>query len=160
MATYSQWSCSGSTPLGDICGWKGINCANCGNVTQLKLNSLGLAGTIPSSLGNLENALIINFKENNLFGTLPSQLGYITSLVLLALESNQLEGSIPESIGNLKRLKYLFISRNKFTANIPTSLCTTKITHASIAGNSDSFCYPSCLANSLVLSGSVPSCGK
>ncbi|OWM85064.1 hypothetical protein CDL15_Pgr027851 [Punica granatum] len=126
------------------CTWAGVSCSGSGSrVRSLNLPSLGLSGTIPSSLSNLTSLENLNLFNNSFYGEIPSNLGNLSSLrtIILArnsvngtipgslslclnleqisFEDNQLSGSLPPELGNLRSLKILSISLNNLTGEIP-----------------------------------------
>ena len=60
-----------NTPITD---WEGISVSH-GRVTGLTANGKGLAGSIPSELGNLTDLTILNLSGNKLGGAIPAELG-------------------------------------------------------------------------------------
>ena len=88
-------------PLGK---WFGVFTNAQGHVNALFLLSNELSGTIPSSLGNLSNLVILDLRDNELSGTIPSSFGNLTKLEWLILAFNNLSGTIPSSFGNLSNL--------------------------------------------------------
>ncbi len=105
-------------PLGD---WHGVSTAG-GRVTHLLLHDNGLSGSIPSSLGRLENLEALYLSGNGLSGSIPSSLGDLANLEELYLQDNGLSGSIPSSLGGLENLIELYLWSNRLTGSIPTSL--------------------------------------
>ncbi len=119
-----------------------------GNLTHLRKielgGSTGLIGTIPKTIGNLENleSLIIsgkmtgaipreignlsNLKElvlhNNEFTKMPKEIGNLHSLEKLNISSNKLKGKIPKEIGQLDSLKSLVLSHNELSGEIPIEI--------------------------------------
>jgi Leucine-rich repeat (LRR) protein len=83
---------------------------------------LYIAGTLPSSIGNLEHLQQLYVDFNNLNGTLPDSLSKLTNLASLSLQSNHFEGSIPPSLGKLLKLKSLYLDHNRLTGSIPSTL--------------------------------------
>ncbi|KAL3511544.1 hypothetical protein ACH5RR_024261 [Cinchona calisaya] len=80
----------------DCCIWEGIFCDINGRVTNLKLPSRGLAGTISPSLANLSHLSELNLSGNLLTGPLPD--GFFMSLnklQIIDLSYNRLSGQLP-----------------------------------------------------------------
>jgi Leucine-rich repeat (LRR) protein len=158
---------------GSECTWYGVTCDSAqSNVVQLSMQSNGLNGSIPSSLGNLTKLQVLNLGGNYLSGTIPStlgnltqltslslygggyydvrftggippELGLLTNLFALDLSGNQLSGSIPSSLGNLTKLQTMNLSYNQLSGSIPGVLGNlTLLTSLNLAGNQ--------------LSGSIP----
>ena len=70
-------------------------CTTVGRVrlpTSVKGDSVGLAGALPPSLGELGPSLTSLNLPVNAITSLPTELGDLTSLEVLALEDNQLTG--------------------------------------------------------------------
>eukprot|EP00887_Chlorella_sp_A99_P007218 scaffold2.g7218.t1 len=64
----SAWL-NGTDPCGGAGGaaWKGVSCSG-GNVTELRLPSLGLAGLIPDQLSRLQSLQVLDLHNNSLTG--------------------------------------------------------------------------------------------
>ena len=78
--------------------WYGVFTNANGRVTDLDLDTNGLTGSIPSSLGSLTNLAWLDLSNNQLTGSIPSSLGSLTNLTHLWLNGNQLTGSIPAAL--------------------------------------------------------------
>jgi hypothetical protein len=87
------------------------------------LNSKGIKGNIPSSLGDLDLS-VLDLSNNFLNGSIPSSLGHLSEISIINLNNNHLSGSIPTSLGELSFLKSLDLSSNRLTGEIPSSLGT------------------------------------
>jgi len=85
-----------------------------------------LKGSIPSSMGMLENIQEIDLWSNDLTGTLPSTIGQLGDLKFLSLDQNQLQGSLPLQIGNMTSLEDLTLAGNSFEGIIPTDISRLK----------------------------------
>ena len=93
-----------------VASWNGV-VSRLGRVQQLYLPYNNLTGPIPSSLGNLQTAIYIEFSSNQITGVIPSSFGNLQSLLQLDMSSNQLTGNIPTELGNLSNLSVLGIWR-------------------------------------------------
>ncbi|WOK95896.1 putative leucine-rich repeat receptor-like protein kinase [Canna indica] len=114
-----SWGSSGD-PCDDK--WEGIKCIN-SRVTELKLFSMGLKGTMSDDIGNLSELERIDFSSNpHLEGSLPPSIGKLRKLKALILIGCKFTGSIPDEIGNLLQLQILSLNANHFTGSIPPSL--------------------------------------
>ena len=125
--------------------WHGVTTNENGRVTKLELGGNGLAGTLPSELGNLtalktlylgNNRLSGAFPETvtklvaldylsagrNEFTSLPNDLSGMTNLRILSFEGNKLADEIPTGLGSLGRLTNLNLSINRLTGSIPDDL--------------------------------------
>jgi Leucine-rich repeat (LRR) protein len=71
-----------------------------------------LTGTIPSSVGEVSNLVILQLYMNRLSGELPTQIGNLKHLETRF--NNELEGEIPSSLYQVGTLKTLLLSSNKF----------------------------------------------
>ncbi|KAK3430973.1 hypothetical protein EUGRSUZ_E02192, partial [Eucalyptus grandis] len=96
-----------------------------GNLTQLTMLDFRhnkLSGEIPSSLGKLVRLSYLNLGMNLLFGEIPASLTNLTNLTSLDFHDNQLIGQIPAEITSLTRLIYLDLSFNRLTDPIPKNI--------------------------------------
>ncbi|KAJ3708316.1 hypothetical protein LUZ61_012021 [Rhynchospora tenuis] len=79
-----------------------------------------LIGSIPSSIGNLTQALeYLDLSSNNFSGVIPQELGLLKELQELYLAENNLSGHIPMVIENLTHLYELDISYNNIEGAVP-----------------------------------------
>lgn len=85
-----------SAPLGE---WYGVETDADGRVRRLTLYTNGLAGSLPSALGNLANLRVLSLGSSDLTGPIPVELGNLTNLQTLYLGSNDLTGPIPAELG-------------------------------------------------------------
>ncbi len=106
-----------STP----CSWYGVTCTG-NRVTSLLLDTNGLSGSMPPSLGNLTKLTQLSLSDNNLTGPIPTQLGNLANLTTLYLHTNQLSGMIPATLGNLQYLQELYLGGNQLSGQIPATL--------------------------------------
>ncbi|KAG6572040.1 putative LRR receptor-like serine/threonine-protein kinase, partial [Cucurbita argyrosperma subsp. sororia] len=114
------------------------------NLTDLYLSDNNLTGTIPSSLGQLLSLSLLDLSRNTLTGMIPSSLASLVHLSLLDLSSNYLAGSIPPGVGSLSKLRYLNLSRNSLSSSIPTQFGgLVSLVHLDLSVNSLSGSLPS-----------------
>ena len=106
-------------PVGE---WFGVETDGEGRVTSLDLPVNGLAGSIPSELGNLSRLESLNLSGNNLEGEIPPELGNLSRLRYLNLRVNAVDGSLPPELSGLVNLRYLVVARNLLTGPIPPEL--------------------------------------
>ncbi|CAN1286276.1 Probable LRR receptor-like serine/threonine-protein kinase At3g47570 [Linum perenne] len=86
-------------------------------------------GSIPPSLSNASNLILLQLYSNNFTGSMPSMANSNKLKVLIignnslgSGKNNKLSGHIPSSIGNLTRLIQLDISDNYLLGEIPVSI--------------------------------------
>ena len=80
-----------------------------------------LTGSIPSTLGLLENLYNLNLSFNQLTGSIPSELLTKATLEQLNLNDNRLSGSL-DGIELLTGLLVLQIHNNAFSGTIPPEI--------------------------------------
>ena len=102
--------------------WFGVNTDADGRVVDLTLGNNNLTGSIPSSLGNLQEPYNLVLDGNQLTGEIPASLGNLSDLRWLWLSNNQLTGEIPDALGNLTNLEDMVLSQNRLTGEIPSTL--------------------------------------
>jgi len=129
------------------CSWHGVTCGN-GRVRELRLNSNGLRGSLPTSLGNLSALTWLELQYNELSGNIPTELGGLTELTELSLYYNSFTGSIPPELGNLGKLNALRMGHNKLTGGVPKTLGNlTTLTILGIDDNKLTGPFPTELGN-------------
>ena len=106
---------------GPVTEWYGITVTN-GKVTEVALSKNNLKGSLPPSIGNLQNLAFLYLDNNLLGGTVPAELGNLSRLNYLTLSYNKLSGSIPPELGNLLKLYELFLDNNRLSGSIPDGL--------------------------------------
>ncbi|XP_062224553.1 leucine-rich repeat receptor protein kinase HPCA1-like [Phragmites australis] len=113
-------SWTGST---DPCtSWDGISCSS-GRVTEMRLPSMNLHGTLSNTIYQLSALTYLDLSNNpNLGGTLSPDIGNLKQLTILILLGCSFTGNIPKEIGNLTKLTFLALNSNKFTGGIPPTL--------------------------------------
>tara|TARA_B100000131_G_scaffold197709_1_gene190025 strand:- start:1919 stop:3478 length:1560 start_codon:yes stop_codon:yes gene_type:complete len=116
--------------LGTQHWWDGrlteLNC-NYDLVNEGSFDDLGISGSIPDEIGNLESLEFLWLEDNQLTGPIPSSIGDLSNLKYLILHFNELTGPIPPSIGNLSNLEILKLDNNQLTGHIPDSICELDI---------------------------------
>ncbi|RCV27864.1 hypothetical protein SETIT_5G359200v2 [Setaria italica] len=125
QALMNNWqngpkSWTGST---DPCSsWDGIFCSN-GRVTEVRLPSMNLQGTLSNAIGQLSALTYLDLSNNlNLGGPLTPKIGNLKQLTTLILLGCSFSGNIPREIGNLSQLTFLALNSNDFTGGIPPTL--------------------------------------
>lgn len=88
----------------------------------LSLESVGLCGAIPDSLGQHPALSHLQLNANRLNGTLPATFATNSLLEHINLERNQLEGELPKVWGAASELRSLKLAHNSFTGSVPSHL--------------------------------------
>ena len=91
-------------------------------LASLRLGRNALAGTIPGTLGKLANLSELVLDGNALTGRIPRELGRLANLATLRLRNNGLHGAIPAELGRLGNLRQLALDNNALSGRIPRSL--------------------------------------
>jgi Leucine-rich repeat (LRR) protein len=127
-----------SEPCGD--SWQRLQCAEttpgqCA-VVSINLNSFGLSGRLPASIGRFSGLTGFNISTNSVMGGLPTSLSNLTSLITLALDNNAFTSTIPEELGSLTALSILFMNNNTFSGRLPESFGNiTGLVHLKLSDN-------------------------
>ncbi|CAA2971629.1 probable LRR receptor-like serine threonine-kinase At3g47570 [Olea europaea subsp. europaea] len=79
-------------------------------------------GSLAPEIGNFKSITRLSLSGNQFSGDIPSTIGQLQNLENLTLSNNRLHGHIPESFGNLISLKILDLSKNKLDGVIPKSM--------------------------------------
>ena len=117
-----DWSCvKWGYPSTNVCTWTGISCT-ADVIQSIHLPSLGLIGTIPSSIGGVTSLTYLDLNTNSLYGSIPTTIKSLSRLMNLRLYLNSFTGSIPNEIGYLTDLSYLLLNGNKLQSTIPSSI--------------------------------------
>ena len=94
----------------------------CTDAVYVDLDSLGLTGGMPASLGKCTKLKSLYLHANQLNGPIPDEIGQCGELEMLQLQMNQLAGSVPASLGKCAKLKTLQLYKNEFDGPIPDEL--------------------------------------
>ena len=117
-------------------------------LTVLALGGNQLTGTIPDSIWNLTKLSILFLQENELQGILPDSIGNLNQLVYLSLSQNKLNGTIPDSIGKLTKLSLLYLWGNELTGTIPDTMGNlVQLTNLQLASNQLNGTIPASIGN-------------
>ncbi|XP_050249277.1 putative receptor-like protein kinase At3g47110 [Quercus robur] len=95
-------------------------------LTRLYLGKNEISGTIPGSLANLFNLIILGLNDNHFTGVIPTTFGKFEKMQALGLYGNRLSGEIPASIDNLTQLFTLVLSENRLEGTIPPTIVNCK----------------------------------
>ena len=94
----------------------------CAGAVRVDLDSLGLTGGVPASLGKCAKLKELILWGNQLNGPIPDELGQCGELEELELEDNQLTGGVPAGFGKCTKLKRLVLYKNQLEGPIPDEL--------------------------------------
>ena len=99
------------------CDWPGVGCSANGRLTQLSLASMGLAGSIPPSLGSLTRLQKLDLSGNGLTGQIPDSFAApaMNALQTLLLDSNRLSGTLPAALKALAAISNWSFFGNQFS---------------------------------------------
>ena len=97
-----------------------------------------LTGSIPASIGNLDQLQNLNLMSNNLNGEIPSSIGNLKDLDEIFLSSNQLSGSVPATIVNCSNLRIAVLNDNNLE-NLPNLTALSKLASMYIYNNQFEF---------------------
>ncbi|WP_461082552.1 leucine-rich repeat domain-containing protein [Spirosoma flavus] len=124
-------------------GWFGVTCTN-SRVTSISLThnvnyawGNNLQGTLPSSIGNLNELKELNISYNTGFdtGTIPSSFTALSKLQKLDLTFCRFTGTVLDKVTKLNDLENLNLSYNQFSENIPASISVlTKLKFLYLSG--------------------------
>jgi Leucine-rich repeat (LRR) protein len=111
-----------------------------GQLQQLEFIELlrnRFSGMLPTEIGKLTRGTLLTARDNAFDGSLPTELGILTSMVMVNLAGNQFAGSFPSELGLLTNLKkVLDLKNNQFSGTIPTQLgLLTSLTGLRLHGN-------------------------
>ncbi len=116
-----------NAPLGE---WYGISADAAGRVVSVELSDNGLAGPIPTAIGNLAATLeVLDLSGNALTGR-------------LVVNGVRREGSIPPEIGELIALESLHLGDNALTGPIPTAMANLAALKVLDLGGNPALCTP------------------
>jgi len=100
-----------------------------GHVTSIELDTNGVIGSLPPSLGNLTGIERLSIEGSNtltatngLSGTIPDIFSGCSNLAYLDLSVNQLTGAIPNTLMGCANLTSLSLRANQLSGGIPIGL--------------------------------------
>ena len=97
-----------------------------------------LKGTLPESWGaSMPMLQILDVSRNSIAGSLPTTIGQLSSLRDIILELNDMSGTVPSEMGRLVLLESLKLRSNSFTGSLPSELDQlSSLRHLDVAENS------------------------
>ncbi|KAK4579450.1 hypothetical protein RGQ29_029211 [Quercus rubra] len=111
--------------INEISGTIPGSLTNLFNLIVLGLNDNHFIGVIPTTFGKFEKMQFLGLTGNRLSGEIPTSLGNLTQLFKIDLHGNRFEGTIPPSLVNCQNLQILYISQNNLNGSIPLQLIGT-----------------------------------
>jgi Leucine-rich repeat (LRR) protein len=133
-STSTHWTFPSSLNAPCADRWQGIQCnytdyfdingtsadLNC-TIVSINLESYGLSGYLPGSVGNFTNLQYFDVGVNAIGSTIPTQFGSLSHLLKLNLDDNQFEQTIPAALGSLTNLQEFNASLNSLEGSLPSS---------------------------------------
>jgi Leucine-rich repeat (LRR) protein len=122
-----KWNFSAPYPCANE--WLGITCSTNASgsivhILDLNLNTYGMKGTIPQTVGNLTHMQYLDLSYNELVGTIPNTFGTWIHLLQLELHDNFLTGTIPSSLAVSTQMRAVGIGLNFLSGTIPDFIGT------------------------------------
>jgi hypothetical protein len=111
------------------CDWCGDNCDDPVNptcITQISLDNITQAGTIPFELQNITYLWYFSNEDGAITNTIPEQLGNLKNLSFFDVNFQNIEGTIPETFYSLDNLYTLDVNDNFLTGSISSGICDLK----------------------------------
>ncbi|KAL3632133.1 hypothetical protein CASFOL_025117 [Castilleja foliolosa] len=145
LSSFSR-SLSSSPPLDwslsvDCCDWEGISCdGSSGRVTNLRLPSRRLVGSISPSILNLTSLTQLSLSHNSLSGPLPARFFQtLNQLQVIDLSQNRLIGELNSSDTLPAKARIFNISSNQFHGPIQTPFIDKGLNLETFDVNNNSF---------------------
>ncbi|PRP89789.1 hypothetical protein PROFUN_00131 [Planoprotostelium fungivorum] len=119
----SSWTSKTNWGGSNPCTFYGVTCDGSGNVTSLRLENIGMQGTIPSGFGQnlgymqilaITGHYAVSGGTKGVYGPLPSSITSMGNLQNLHLNSNELSGTLP-NLSAFPKLIYADFEYNRFT---------------------------------------------
>jgi RHS repeat-associated protein len=137
--SWSGWPLPGQWPTtvsSQLNTWSGLQVTN-GDVTKIAMSGKGLAGRIPSNIGDLQKLNFFDLNTNaGIIGKIPVSLGTVNTLSLVQLYHCNLSGPLPAGIFNLPNLSTFNVAYNQLTGGIPSNVGNaTALTNLTLFSN-------------------------
>ena len=118
-STPTEWEAI--TSIDQAATWFGVTVEN-GDVANIFLNSNGLSGSLPQTIGNLSELKRFWVNVNSLYGELPASIYSLNKLTQLNLAANDFTGPLDPRIGGMDALGLLRIGGNEFDVPLPIEI--------------------------------------
>ncbi|PPS15771.1 hypothetical protein GOBAR_AA04801 [Gossypium barbadense] len=92
------------------------------SLEEFKVEACKIRGRVPVEIGSLNNAIYLDFSNNELSGSIPRTIGRLKNIQLLDFTGNKLQGPIPHELCGLKRLYGLSLAANELDGPLPACL--------------------------------------
>ncbi|MBA0784936.1 hypothetical protein Gotri_027615 [Gossypium trilobum] len=89
---------------------------------SFRINNNELEGSLPQSLSNYKDLILLDVGNNNLNDTFPNWLGNLDQLQVLILRSNRFYGQVDsfDVTASLTHFRIIDLSHNNFGGYLPT----------------------------------------
>ncbi len=118
-STPTEWEAI--TSIDQAATWFGVTVKN-GDVANIFLNSNGLSGSLPQTIGNLSELKRFWVNVNSLYGELPASIYSLNKLTQLNLAANDFTGPLDPRVGGMDALGLLRIGGNEFDVPLPIEI--------------------------------------
>ncbi|CUG85516.1 GP46-like surface antigen, putative [Bodo saltans] len=103
-----------------VCSFTGVQCSNAtGDITAIELAASGLSGSLPDSLGQLANMVLVNLTSNAISNSIPATLSNWTSISRFVVSNNKLSGSLPSSLKTWHSISRFSVASNQLSGTLP-----------------------------------------
>jgi Leucine-rich repeat (LRR) protein len=145
LAQDYGWKLFGQGQMTSYCSLRGISCgSNTSSVTEIMFQSSAMAGSIPSSIGNLVNLTKLDVHSTLMSGDIPTtELFNLPKLTYLDLSYTKLSGSLPATYTSpsFDPTKSTFTYLNVASTLIAPNKLVVQKSSAVKAGHSASFVF-------------------
>lgn len=111
-----QWTDKSNwlSPTRHYCDWHGVECCP------------ALPASPTCTFTDFNKLIQVDLYRNNLIGTLPISMGLLQDVQSIFLNVNQINGTVPTALGELSKLHRLYLQHNRFTGTIPSKAVLDK----------------------------------
>ena len=95
------------------------------HITQINMYGGKLAGTLPTTFGDMSYLTYIDLSRNKMHGAIPSSFSKLTSLRQLYFGNNDFTGVIPDSLSSsFGNMSFCNMAGNTFSCPLPKGVAT------------------------------------